>query len=169
VRSLIPFCFKEPTEFAFSIDYRWKLPYHHCFVRALLEKESPQLANFATTTGGPAAPMRPTNLNKFWPLFKPLAGKVTRKLVRIPIRTHSNECEEEDASSLAIRRGWLDYAATLGLLEPSKMHSGALYNSDELRTVVAQAWRKNFKYEEFLGRIITVEMALRAVGASMAQ
>ncbi len=65
------------------------------------------------------------------------------------------------------RREILKYAEVEGLFHPSKMHSGNLYNFDQLRSFLSEAQTERFQYDEFLGRIITVEMALRAVGAAI--
>ncbi len=61
-RSLVPFFFKALVNFAFSLNYRWKYPRHNLFARTLLERENKHLANLDTTTGGPAIPIRLTNI-----------------------------------------------------------------------------------------------------------
>ena len=43
------------------------------------------------------------------------------------------------------------------------MYSANLYEVDILQTFLAQADTQNFRYEALLGRIITIELALRAV------
>jgi hypothetical protein len=173
MRSLVPFCFKEPTSFAISLNYMWKLPYHHRFARALLERGNPRLASFETTTGGPAIPIRITNLHRFWPLWKKLinqaTGTLSRRLIRRSVTLWPTEPGDEQSPLIAWRRGWLSYAAAEGLLRPSTMHSGALYDAQALQTLVSQAGTEDFKHAEFLGRIITVEMAMRAVGVSVEQ
>ena len=170
VRSLAPFCFKEPVNFGFSLKYRWRFNYHHRFVRALLEKENPRLANIMTDKGGPAIPMRVTNVHKFWPLWKPIVnrnvGKISRKIFGKPI-TLWPQSDYAAYPLPAWRKGWLGFAVAEGLLKPSDMRSGALYNASELQTLVSQAGTQDFKYGEFLDRIITVEMAMRAVDTSV--
>ena len=170
VRSLAPFCFKEPVNFGFSLKYRWRLNYHHRFVRALLEKENPRLANIMTDKGGPAIPMRVTNVHKFWPLWKPIfnrnVGKISRKIFGKPI-TLWPQSDYAAYPLPAWRKAWLSFAVAEGLLKPSDMRSGALYNASGLQTLVSQAGTQDFKYGEFLDRIITVEMAMRAVGTSV--
>jgi hypothetical protein len=47
------------------------------------------------------------------------------------------------------------------------MCSGKLYQTGALETFLAQAKTEKFQQDEFLGRIMTVEMALRAVGAAI--
>ena len=170
IRSLMPLCFKEPATFAFSLNYKWRLNYHYRFVRALLERENPRLANIMTAKAGPAIPMRVTNVHKFWPLWKPIinraTGKVSRKLFGRPI-TLWPQPDYATYPLLAWRKAWLSFATAEGLLKPSDMHSGALYNADALQALVSQAGTEGFKYGEFLDRVITVEMAMRAVGVSV--
>lgn len=171
MRSLIPLCFKESINFALSLNYKWKIPRHHRFVRTLLESESPRLANIITTSGGPAIPMRVTNVRKFRPLWKSLinqsARKVSRKFIGKSIAIWSEKSNYTDYPLPAWRKGWLNFVAEKNLLKPSDMLSGALYNADELQVLVSQAGTQDFKHEEFLGRVITVEMAMRAVGTSV--
>ncbi len=171
MRYLIPLCFKEPITFAFSLNYKWKLPYHYRFVRTILERENPRIANTMTTNKGPAIPIRVINVHKFGPFWKSLTNrftrKVSRKLLGKPIVIWSEKSSYAEYPLPAWREGWLNFAAERDLLKPPYMHSGALYNTDELLTLVSQAKTQDFKYEEFLGRVITVEMAMRAVGTSV--
>jgi hypothetical protein len=171
MRSLIPFCLKEPTTFAFSLNYKWKLPDHQRFARALLEKESKRLASIMTTSGGPASPMRVTNIHRFWPLWKPTVNRATRKFSRKllgkPVTIWPEKSNYAEYPLPTWRKAWLSFATAEGLLKPCAMHSGVLYNADELQALVSQSGTEGFRYGEFLDRIITVEMALRTVGTSV--
>jgi len=169
MRSLMPFCFKEPETFGLSLNYTWRLNYHYHFVRALLERENPRLARIKTTKGGPTIPMRLTNIYQFWPLYQQIIGRKAKealcKLFGKPITIWPHAYAEYPLSSW--RKGWISYARSNGLLTPSEMRAGALYNADAFQTLVSQAEAKNFQYEELLGRVATVEMALRTVGTSI--
>jgi hypothetical protein len=171
VRSLMPLCFKEPVNLAFSLNYKWKLPRHQLFIRALLEQENPRLANIVTTTGEPAIPMRVTNIHRFWPLWKGLVNEATsrlsKKLVGKPIAIWPQKPDQAQFLLPTWRKAFLNFAVSEGLLTPAKMHSGALYRADALQTLVSQVETAEFKHEEFLRRAVTVEMALRATGASV--
>ena len=61
------------------------------------------------------------------------------------------------------RRETLAWLKEQGLLQPNEMYSANLYEVDILQTFLAQADTQNFRYEALLGRIITIELALRAV------
>lgn len=168
-RYLHPFCFKAPTTFAFSLNDKWRHPVYERFVRALLEKENPRIANILTTHGGPAVPMRVTNVHKFWPFWKSVinrvAGKFSRQLLGKPIMIWP-ESDYPEYPLPAWKQGWLSFAAEEGLLQPSEMRSGDFYNAQELQRLVSQAESENL-YDEFLNRIITVEMAMRTVETDM--
>jgi hypothetical protein len=170
VRSLMPLCCKEPITFAFSLNYQWKLPRHFVFVRTLLERENPRLANLRTAKGGPATPIRLTNIHQFWTLWRDtLNGVAIRASQRLlgkavtvwPLQHYS------EYPLPTWRVAWLKYAQSEGILKPSEMRSGALYNANALRSLVAQIEAGAFEHAEFLDRVITVEMAMRAVGASV--
>ena len=170
MRALSPFCFKEPVNFALSLDYRWRLNYHYRFVRTLLEREDLILANIETTKGGPAIPMRLSNLRKFVPLWKPIISNqveaATHRLFGRSIRLW-NHPRYSTYPMPGWRKAQVNYAYSEGLLNPSKMFSGDLYNALALQSMVALTEKNHFEYGEFLDRVITVEMALRAVGTGL--
>jgi len=168
-RSLAPLCFKGPVNFSFSLNYRWKYPRHHLFVRALLERENKRLAELATTTGGPAVPIRLSNAHKFWPLWKDMTNraiaigskKVLGKTMHVWPQPH------QPAYPLpAWRTTFHEYARSGGMLNYDTMCSSPLYKRNELTEYIAQDRPEGNHNSEFLDRVITVEMAMRAVGSS---
>ena len=170
VRTLSPFCFKQSVNFTFSLKYWWKLNYHYRFVRAMLERENPRLANMMTTKGGPAIPIRVTNIHRFWPLWRTLLNRnVERFSLSVFGRRKSiwPQAGFSEYPSPNWRTARLRFASSEGLLDPAKMHSGKLYQGSELQSLVSQAANPGFKHDGFLNRILTVEMALRTVGASI--
>jgi hypothetical protein len=169
-RSLAPLSFKAPVNFAFSLNYRWKYPRHHSFVRALLEQENILVANFNTTTEGPAIPIRLTNLHRFWPLWKNMTSraiaigskKILRKTLHVWAQPHTAEYPLP-----TWRTAFHDYARSEGLLCYDTMYSKGLYNPNELRAYIEAAAPERQHRSEFLDRVISIEMALRAVGSSI--
>jgi hypothetical protein len=170
VRAIMPFCFKELENFGFSLKNAWRIRYHCSFVRNLLERGDPDLAAISTAKGEPAFPIRLDNAARFGPLWQSLiniaAQKVTRKLFKksmpiFPPHRHS------DYPLPAWRRAGLNWAIEQGLVEPSRMHSAALYQSSELQALFSQAIAGDLQHAEFLERVVTVEMALRSVNASI--
>lgn len=166
-RSLAPLCFKAPVNFAFSLNYRWKYPRHHSFLRALMERENKRLADLETTTGGPAGPIRLTTVHRFWPLWKDVANqavalgskKVFGKAWRIWPRVQTKEYPLP-----AWRTTFHTYARSEGLLSYDSMVSKGLYKPDELDAYVKSVAIGQDQHSEFLDRVISVEMAMRAVG-----
>jgi hypothetical protein len=167
-RSLAPLCFKAPVNFAFSLNYLWKYPRHHTFVRALLERENERLANLDTTTGGPAIPIRITNVHRFWPLWKEITNraieigskKILGKTMQIWPQPHS-----PGYPLAAWRESFYAYAHSEGLIRYDKMISSGLYNPQEFKAFVEHATQSQHQTSEFLDRVISVEMAMRAVGS----
>ena len=65
------------------------------------------------------------------------------------------------------RRDTLSQLEDETLLVPAKMHSSGMYDVDSFQTLLAEAQTDSFNSERLLGRILTVEMALRSVGTSL--
>lgn len=167
-RSLAPLCFKAPVNFAISLNYHWKYPRQHSFVRALMERENKPLANLATTTGGPAIPLRITNVHRFWPLWKELTNRAvaigSRKILGKTVQIWP----EPHASGYPLpswRQAFHTYARSEGMLSYNTMASRGLYKRDEFGAHVEQAAMGQPPSSEFLDRVISVEMAMRAAGS----
>jgi hypothetical protein len=169
-RSLAPLCFKEPINFAISLNYRWKYPRHHVFVRTLIDRESKILAKLATTTGGPAMPIRFSNVQKFWPLWKDIfnlgISKGGKKILRKNIQLWPHP-QYSEYPLPAWRSAFHDYARKEGFLNLSTMSSGGLYEPDEFNSFIEQSVHGQPYYKEFLDRVISIEMALRSVGTEI--
>ncbi|MDD5369344.1 MAG: asparagine synthase-related protein [Anaerolineaceae bacterium] len=167
-RSLAPFFFKTLVNFGFSLNYHWKLPKHHLFIRTLLERESNILANVATTTGGPATPIRLSNLHLFWPLWKNIANRVgaisSRKFLRKTIQIWPEPLHTEYPLP-AWRNAFYLYAQTSDLLTYENMCSRGLYKGREFNAYIQQAEFGPSHNSEFVDHVISVEMAMRAVGS----
>lgn len=169
-RSLAPLVFKATVNFAFSLNFRWKYPNHHIFVRAMLERENKRLANIPTTTGGPAVPLRITNIHRFWPLWKSMINR------GVAIGSHRFMGRSLQIWPLTKQPGYPlpswqtafhTYASTEGMLNHNTMRSAGLYKPHEFKMFVENATRDQQTNSEFLDRVISVEMALRATGSSV--
>jgi hypothetical protein len=170
MRALMPFCFKELEEFGLSLNHFWRQKYHFGFVRSLIERGNPQLSHLKTASGEPAGPIRFTNLVEFWPLWRFLIQRVSMKAAaafrgRQGLRPH---VQKTHASALpAGRKAWLQWAANQKLLETSWMCTANLYNPSELMNLVQLTLTGQAPQGEFLDRVITLEMAMRASSASL--
>ena len=166
-RAVCPLDFKESVQNAISTNYRWK--HHSRLFRLLMERVNPALASIATTDGGPALPMRITNLHKFKPYWSLIAKQLVRKTSRAVLgRSLLPPLRDEFSTypQARWRRETLDCLEQDRILDPAYMHSGRLYDVEALERFLSQARSETFGQESFLSRILTVEMALRTVGAS---
>lgn len=166
VRILPALFSKDIVTHAISLDYRWKLG--NKLVRHLIERCNPTLANIEVQGRGPAAPQRLTNFHRFIPSRIDHYRRAINKLAEIKLgRSLWSAARDEGYSRAEWRRAILDFARREKLFQPDAMRSAGLYQPDQLRAFVAQAEGENFKQDEFLGRIITLELALRAGGAAI--
>lgn len=169
-RSLAPLGFKAPVNFAFSLNYRWKYPRHHSFVRALMEQENIRLANLDTTTGGPAIPIRLTNVLRFWPLWKDMTNRAiaigSKKIVGKTLHVWPQP-QKSEYPLPTWRTALRAYARSEGMLCHDTMVSKGLYKPNELGAYIEDAAPEQHHNSEFLDRVISVEMAMRAVGSSI--
>jgi hypothetical protein len=156
---------KEIVPHVISLNHHWKLG--NLLARVMFEQYSPTLANIEVEGRGPAARKRLTNYYRFIPSRIGLSRKALNKLGQIatgrslwPARTHSSY------SRLEWRRGILAFAEAERLFHPSEMRSGSLYDLRQLQGFLSQAQAEGFGQDEFLGRVITVELAMRAVGSA---
>jgi asparagine synthetase B (glutamine-hydrolysing) len=168
-RVLSPFDFKASASCVLSVNPKWRA--HSRLFRLMLERLSPALAQMETSNGGPALPMRPTNLHKFAPywlgLGQALAWRLGRKFLGRNLWRKRDLGKEGTAWPVAQwRRDTLAQLEDEAVLAPAEMYSASLYDIDSLRAFLALAQTDDFSHDELLGRIITVEMALRSVRAS---
>ena len=166
-RVLAPLYFKSSVTGAISTHFKWRN--HSRLVRSLMEKINPVLAGFETTAGGPALPMRVTNIYKFIPYWLGLSRQLIRKTFQTTPWRHLLPATRDEFASYPLlrwRRETLDCLEQDRVLDYAHMHSGRLYNAERLADFIRQARSEEFSQETLLSRIVTVEMALRSVGAS---
>ena len=170
-RAISPFDFKDNVSCVLSVNHKWRT--HSRLFRFMLERINPVLADIETADGGPASPMRLTNLYKFVPYWLGVSEKliwgVGCKFLGRSLWRKINPGTEGKAYPLAQwRRDTLSQLEDQTLLMPAKMHSASLYDVDILQALLTQAQTDGFRHEALLSRIITVEMALRSVGTFLA-
>jgi hypothetical protein len=169
-RSLMPFFFKELINFTISLNYKWKYPQHNLFARTLLERQNKLLSTIATTTGGPAFPIRVSNLHRFWPLWKRIANRAvaisSRKVLGKPLQVLAEP--QQSAYPLPTwQKAFRFYADSKYMLDYDRMYTAGLYNQEEFNNLIIHAEQEPNKNSEFLDGIITVEMAMRVTGSSI--
>jgi hypothetical protein len=167
---IVPALFsKDIISHVISLHYRWKVK--NQLVRQMLACYAPTLAAFEIEGRGPAAPPSITNFYRFIPSRLQLGRKAANKLGEIAIgRTLWPDRRAREYTSYSRaewRRAVLAFAQERRLFHPAEMRSGRLYRSDQLAGFVEGARAEEFRHEEFLGRMMTVELAMRAVGGAL--
>jgi hypothetical protein len=169
-RVMSPFDFKNGMVCVISVNHRWRT--HGRLFRLILERLNPSLAAFETADGGPAAVMRLRNLHRFLPYWMGVSEKLAwaagrRLLGKSPWRKTDRGTQGSGYPLAQWRRDTLFQLVDPTLLTVPKMRSAALYDTGSLQTFLSEAVQDSFRHEALLSRILTVEMALRLVGASV--
>jgi hypothetical protein len=167
LRTELPFYSKAVFTAAFSTNYRFRN--HHRLMRDIINRLDSRVAAVPTTKGGPAEPWRLTNLHRFSPYYlliarkavNKLSGKVFRRaLLAPPLRADPRVAAARRAILLRMRDGG-------GALSPDSMRAAPLFNHTGLADLEARSHDEAFLDTALLGRILTVELALRATDSSL--
>jgi hypothetical protein len=166
LRSRLPFYFRPIFAAAFSTNYRHRN--NHRLMRHMINRLDPKLAAIRTATGGPAQPWRLSNVHRFVPYYIDLGRRATAKLSyraigRAVFARRTNPRPEAVRARTTLVRS----LRSEGVLDPSRMRSAPLYKPGALEPWLDLAERPVFADEELLGRLVTLELALRAVDASV--
>jgi hypothetical protein len=166
LRSRLPFYFRPTFAAAFSTNYRHRD--NHRLMRHMINRLDPTIAAVRTVTGGPAQPWRLSNLHRFAPYYTDVARRAVAKLSHRAIgravlapRKPPNPAKERARITL-VRR-----LRTEGVLDPRRMRSAPLYKPGALDPWLDRAEKAVFVDDELLGRLVTLEFALRAADASV--
>jgi hypothetical protein len=162
----VPFYFKDVYTAAFSTNFRYRN--NHRLFRAFMHRLDPKLANVRTSRGGPAVPQRVTNVHKFWPYYSQVGRKAINKIShKITGRTFlaapPPTWQWEDRANRSV----LDHLGREEPFDHEHMRSAPLYERDALNDLLRAAREPGFTQTPVVGRVITVELALRAVDASL--
>ena len=159
---LLPFYTRGSFVAAFSTDPRHRLG--HRFYRRLIDRLDPRVAALPTAKGGPAQPPRTRNLVKFVPYYTRLAEKGFNKASQRLLGRSSRTPSGLDERSARLRA---TVVAAVGR-ETDAWYSHSLYDPEELRGLLSAASRPDFADSVLLGRMLTVELGLRAAGVPLA-
>jgi hypothetical protein len=162
---VIPALFsKDIVNHVISLNCRFKV--RNRIGRHMLATYNPALAKIDMEGRRMVEPLGIKNFVRLIPHHAVFSKRMLNKLSEVVFgRTLLPHERQIKFSSLELRRNILKHIELEKLLDPSRMRSGNLYRSDQLRYLLEQAATKGFRYEEFLGRILTLEMAMRAVGS----
>jgi Glutamine amidotransferase domain len=164
--SELPFYFKPIFNAAFSSPHGHRD--NHRLMRHMIWRLDPELAAISTTTGGPAMPWRAGNLHRFAPYYAQIGLKALNKISHravgrplLPVGTQDFYCPAP-ARQAAIR-------SVLGSGTPkaNDMRSAPLFDRGELSGLLRRAQDPGFGETAILGRVLTVELALRALDTGL--
>ena len=162
VSSELPPYYKGLFIAGFSAHHRFRNG--HKLHRGVIGRINPTIGAVETERGGPAQRMRLRNAHRFAPYYLRLGRTAVRK-----IRGSKVSGASEGPAQAGYRRA-IRSMRDDGLLDPSSMRSGELYNATVLTELLDRADRESFGGWGMLGRIATLELSLRAVdGASLAR
>ncbi len=136
----------------------------HRLMRAMMQDLDPEIAAIQTETGGPAEPVRLTNLPRFAPYGWRRAQRLGSRL-----RGRVLGPAGDDGRPDRRLRGRSRIVASLrqeGRLDPARMRSASLYEPERLEALLDLAAREPGAVDwALVGRIVTVELGLEAVGS----
>jgi hypothetical protein len=162
----LPFFFRPVFSALFSTSYR--LRNNHRLMRHLMHALDPRIAAIETTNGGPADPQRISNIHRFLPYYVDMGRRALNKLAeRATGRGLFSRPNHPDERIVAARRAVLDQFTGDEALTPQTMRTARLYDPAALGQLVERARRPDFDGDELLGRILTLELTLRAADASL--
>jgi hypothetical protein len=161
----LPYYYRRVFETACSIDFRHRN--YHRVMRSMVNRLNPRVAALPTTRGGPAEPLRVTNVHRYGPYVQDLVRKsITKtsdKLFGRPLLLRRGSYSWQPEANGAV----LQAMERRGVLPISQMRSIELYRPERLEAMLAAASRPDFAEHSMLGRILTVELALRAADVGL--
>lgn len=164
--SQLPFYFRPIFGAAFSSRHTHRD--NHKLMRHMMWRLDPKLASISTTTGGPAVPWRPRNLHRFAPYYGQIAGKAVNKISQRALgRPLLPGGPQDFYCNAAARRAAIRSVAEGGDLQAADMRSAPLFDPSELDDLLRRASKPGFEETAILGRVLTVELALRALDSGL--
>ena len=155
MRTELPFYMRPVFTAAFSTNHRHRNG--HRLMGHMIEQLEPRASAVTTTRGGPAQPMRLTNLHRFVPYYVGLGSKAVQKLTGLQLY------RPRGTRGLSASPEWrLAALRVLADPDPRSFRSRSLFRPGELERLLAEAAAPDGGTALF-GRVLTVEGALRAV------
>jgi Glutamine amidotransferase domain len=167
MRAEVPFYLKPVFAAAFSINHRYRNG--HRLMRRMIDRLDPAIAAIATTRGGPAQPWRLRNAHRFAPYFASLGRKAVDKVTTKYLgRAYLSSGATFFPWAQQANSRVIDLLSVDGIVDPSVMRSGPLYDPRAFERFLARARQGAVTAESnLLGRIITVELALRETDSAI--
>jgi Glutamine amidotransferase domain len=156
--------------FRAAVSTHWRHRNSHAFMRQMIERLDPRVASITTTSGGPAQPMRTTNFHRFLPYYADVGLRLANKLTEKALgRGFLTKSAAPSPRVVAARQASLSYLANgaNGHSRGDSMRSASLYNREKLKNFLSEAAKPQFREAALFGRMITVELALRATDGGL--
>lgn len=166
LKTELPFYLKPVFNAAFSTSYRHRIG--HRLMRSMIEALDPRVAAVSTMKGGPAQPLRLTNLHRFLPYYALLGRKAVTKLSdyllgRPLLMPHA----PSDPIRAMARQSVVNELGEGRRLQAETMRSASLFKADALNSLLSRAGEPGLEDATLLQRTLTIEMALRAADTSV--
>ncbi len=163
----LPFFSKPLITTAMSIQFRHRRMER--LVRRMIDRLDPRLAAVPTTWGGPAQPLRLSNLHRFAPFYADLGRRAANKIAERTLGRHVHGASQPpDERRVAEKVEILRQLSTEDRPPAAgDMRSAALYHESKLNDFLRRARGTDFGDDALLGRVVTVELALRAADAAV--
>jgi len=168
LRTQMPLYFRPVLTTAISSNHRYRA--NHRLMRHIIASLDPRVAAVQTTTPGPAEPFRVSNLHRFVPYYLHIARRVVTKL-SYTTTGHALLSTSTPLSPLITtgRRRLVEVLVRDGVFDANRMRTRVLYKPGELTRLVENVRSGDFSRFVLLGRIATLELALRAADADLAE
>jgi len=168
IRAEVPLYSKEMYTTAISLNYRHRR--NHRLVRHMTWRLDRHAAAIETDSGGPAEPWRLTNIHRFVPYYTQWGRKAVNKVGQKFLGRRLVQPPEMGNwwCPAAARKAIVGSLAGDGPLEYETMRSAPLFDRTKLGELLTGAREdEHFADTGLLGRIVAIELGLRAVDASL--
>jgi len=135
-------------------------------IRQVLARYQPELANHPLEHGYPAVPMTLATAWRFWPMATNFAGKVARKLLQ-KAGMRSGKADASPGERAPHELLWADEEMRT-LLDPGRMELASYVDPTHLRSYLQRSREPGFAFTGQWGRLVTLELVLRALKAGNA-
>jgi asparagine synthetase B (glutamine-hydrolysing) len=163
IQPICPLWFRRPLEISFALPPEYKKMSK--LMRYIVEKESPGFAKERMITGAPFLQINLKNLYRFLPALSFFSRIGIRKFCQVFLhKSIWTGLTVPDYNVGEWYRGALKDPACQELLDYEGMGSKAFYERGGFLGFVQRAKSRGFHFYGQLGRIITVELTLRALG-----
>jgi hypothetical protein len=163
----LPFYLKPSFAAAISVDHRHRSS--HRLMRHAIWRLDRDIASLRTVTGGPAMPLRPTAVHRFVPYYTRIGRRAITKVAQTTIgRPLLAPTWTSWWAPAAAQMAAVELLGSSAAIRRREMRSLPLYHTPALDSFLDAASAGRLTDAELLGRIVSVELALRQVDAAVA-